>query len=70
MSAPHSPRRFLGPIRDVAHDPRTRGIAHRTKEIGAGAEAAREYIDAALQDPRERAVRVWVEIGPDLTGEP
>ena len=51
---------FAGAIRDVAHAPSLYGLAHRTKECGAGARGAVLYIEAALQDAGGRAVRVWM----------
>lgn len=67
VTAPTMPAPAGGPLQRAPHHPALDHIAYRTKAAGLGAEAAREYLDAALADPRGRAVRVWVECGPDLT---
>lgn len=62
LTAPTIPAPAHGPLHRAPHHPALRSIAYRTKAAGLGAEAAREYLDAALADPRGRAVRVWVEL--------
>lgn len=51
-----------GPLMRVPHHPTLRPVARRTKAAGLGAEAARDYLDAALADPRGRAVRIDLEL--------
>ncbi len=55
-----------GAIEDAATHPLLVGVAHRTKRQGPSAPHMLGYLEAAAQDPHGRAVRVWMEIGPDL----
>jgi len=60
-----------GPMRDVVPHPALSHVAERTRAADrVAAENLFAWVEAARQDPEGRVVRLRVEIGPDLTGEP
>ena len=57
------------PISDTETHADLRGVEVRTKTVGPTGHDIAAYAEAAKLDPQGRACRVWLDVGPDLTGD-